>query len=103
METKDNLVLKADLPGLSRDDIEIDVEGNELRIRGERTFKTEETDEQTNIRRRERAYGMFERTFVLPDTFEATDVTATYTDGVLTVTVPRAASTKPRRVTVDVG
>lgn len=96
-EDDDRLVLSLDMPGVARDAIEIDVEDGRMCIRFERR---PQAAGDVRYRRRERTHGAFERTFVLPDTVDAGRADASYRDGVLTVTVPRAESARPRRVRV---
>lgn len=97
-ETRDAIVLKADLPGLSKKDLHISVEDNRLTIRGER--KSEHSDDGRNFHRVERTYGAFCRTFSLPATVLSDKVEAVYRDGVLEVTVPKAEAVKPREIEI---
>jgi len=95
-----DLVVKAELPDLSREDIEVTVENNTLTIRGERKLPTEVKDEQ--FRRVERQYGVFSRSFALPNTVDASKVSAEYKNGVLAVRLPFRDEAKPRTVNVEV-
>ena len=95
-----HIVLRADLAGLRRDDIDLTVENNTLTIRGERR-----RDEQVNedrYHRLERAYGAFSRSFTLPNTVDPHGVRAEYRDGVLTVTIPLRDEVRPRQIQVEV-
>jgi HSP20 family protein len=98
-ETSDRIVLKADLAGLSREDIDIRVQNTTLTLRGERRF-TKDVQEE-NYLRLERAYGPFERTFTLPATVRADDIQASFKDGVLEVSIPKAEGDKPRRIRIE--
>ena len=98
IESEGNLVLTVDLPGVSRDEIGIQVEGGELRILGERVVQRDESAGQ--VHRRERASGKFERVFVLPENVNSGKTDARYKDGVLTITLPVAEEAKPRKITI---
>jgi HSP20 family protein len=95
------IVIKAELPGLKREDIDIRVENNTLTLRGERKHDAEVRQE--NYHRVERAYGAFSRSFALPSTVNAEKVSAAFTDGVLTITLPMREEAKPRQIQVAVG
>ena len=97
---KHDLVLRAELPGMSREDIEVTVENGTIVIKGEKKFDSEVKEE--HYRRIERAYGTFHRSFTLPNTVDATKVTAEYKNGVLTVTLPFKEEAKPRTINVEV-
>ena len=94
-----DVVVKADLPGLKREDIKVTFENNVLTIEGERTFETETAREQYH--RVERGYGAFRRSFTLPATVDAARVEAAYQDGLLTVTLPRREESRPRQIHVN--
>lgn len=95
-----DLVLRAELPGMDREDIEVTVENGTLVIKGEKKFDTEIKEEQ--YRRVERAYGTFHRSFTLPTTVDATRVSADFKNGVLTVKLPFREEAKPRTINVEV-
>jgi HSP20 family protein len=100
-ETPDRqVVLKAELPGLKREDIDLTVENTTLTIRGER--KRDEGIADERYHRVERAYGSFTRSFTLPATIDGARVRADYRDGVLTVTLPTREEARPRQIQVDV-
>jgi HSP20 family protein len=100
-ETEDHdLVLKAELPDMKREDIGVSVENSVLTIRGEKKFSADVKEER--FRRVERSYGSFNRSFTLPSTVDAAKVSADYRNGVLTVKMPFRAEAKPRTITVDV-
>lgn len=97
---KHEIVLRAEMPGLNRDDIDVRVENNTLTIRGERKKDTEVRDEQYH--RIERTCGTFSRSFSLPSTVDAGHVAADYRDGVLTVVLPTREEAKPRQIEIKV-
>jgi HSP20 family protein len=101
VETDSAFVLKADLPGLSESDVNIELEENVLTISGER--KSEHQDRKAGYYRVERSYGSFRRTLTLPEGVEADSVKATFTNGVLEVTVPKPVQQAPRKVQISVG
>ena len=94
------LVLKAELPDMRREDIDVSVENNTLTIRGER--KLDNDIKQENFHRIERAYGNFVRQFSLPATVDATKIGAEYRNGVLSVKLPVREEAKPRTINVEV-
>jgi HSP20 family protein len=94
------LVLKAELPDMVREDIDVTVENDTLTIKGEKKFAGEPKEEQ--FHRIERRYGAFSRSFSLPPTVDATKVSAEYKNGVLTVKLPVREEAKPRSIKVDV-
>lgn len=95
-----DLVLKAEVPDMTREDIEVTVENNTLTLRGEKKFVGEVKEDR--YRRIERSYGQFSRSFTLPNTVDATKVSAEYKNGVLTVKLPFREEAKPRTIKVDV-
>ena len=98
-EDQDRYVLRADLPGIDPNDIEITMENGMLTIRGERTS---EVESQTHaFRRIERTTGRFFRRFTLPDSADADRISATGKHGVLEVTIPKHERVQPRRITVE--
>lgn len=99
-ETPDSIVMKAELPGVSRDNIDIQVQDNTLTLKGERKFEHEVKEE--NYLRVERSYGAFQRTFNLPTGVQQGKIKAVFKDGVLEVTMPKAEEAKPTQVKIDV-
>lgn len=95
------IVLKAELPGLSREDIDVRVENSTLTLKGERKRDSEVKEEQYH--RVERSYGAFSRSFTLPPTVDADKVKAEFRDGVLSVVLPTKEESKPRQIQVKVG
>jgi HSP20 family protein len=94
------IILKAELPDMTREDIDITVDNGTLTIKGEKKFASDAKEE--NFHRIERRYGTFSRTFTLPQTVDAAKVSADYKHGVLTVKLPLREEAKPRQVKVDV-
>ena len=100
-ENNDEYVVTADLPGIDREDLDVTVADGRLTIRGERRQNGESTTGPT--RRVERVYGTFTRSFELPAEVKADHIAATYRDGVLSVTVPKAEEAKPKQIEVKIG
>ena len=98
-ESDDAFVFTAELPGISKEDVEITVDDGVLTLKGERRFNEE--DGEKNYRRIERAYGTFSRSFTLPSAVIAEKIAATFTDGLLTVTVPKAEVAKARKIAIS--
>jgi HSP20 family protein len=99
-ENENAYVLKAELPGVKREDINIDINNKTLTLKGEKKF--EEKTEKENHVRVERSYGSFSRTFALSDKVDTENVKASYKDGVLEITLPKKEEAKPREVKVEV-
>ncbi len=94
------LVLKAELPDMSREDIDVTVANGTLTIKGEKKLSSEVKEEQ--FHRVERRYGIFSRSFSLLQTIDASRVNAEYKNGVLTIKLPMREESKPRQIKVDV-
>jgi HSP20 family protein len=99
-ETENELVLKADLPAVKLEDIDIQLENGTLTLKGERRFEKDENNK--GFHRIERSYGSFVRYFTLPETVDAEHVQAAYDNGVLSVTLPKKEVAKPRSIKVQV-
>lgn len=99
-ETENELVVTADIPGMTEKDLDVRVENNMLTISGER--KTESNVKDDNYLRVERSYGSFSRSFSLPNTVNTEAIAAEYKNGVLSVRLPKREETKPRQVKVNV-
>jgi HSP20 family protein len=97
---QNEIVLRAELPGLKRDDIKLNVENSTLTLSGERRLDHEVKEE--HFHRVERSYGSFTRSFTLPNTVATDKVTAEYKDGVLTVRLPIREEAKPKQIQVQV-
>jgi HSP20 family protein len=100
VETEDALTLKADLPDVKIEDIDIRVENGALTLRGSRKFEKDASVK--GYHRIERSYGDFVRSFALPPTVETDKVGAEYRNGVLAITLPKKETSKPRQVKVEV-
>ena len=97
-DNDDNIVLKAEIPGLDKKDIMVDVKGRVLTLKGERSFDNEVKED--NYYRRERAFGKFERAFTLPVDVDPDKIKADYKDGVLKIDIPKPEEQKPKQITV---
>lgn len=102
-ETADELELTAELPGMSRDDVEIELEDDMLTIRGVKEEQKEEEKEEGEVtyRMAERSYGEFSRSFTVPSTVDAEAISAEFRDGVLTVTMPKTAESRGRKIEIE--
>ncbi len=98
-ETDRDLVLKAELPGVDANDVEVRVEDSTLFLKGQRNTRKEVKEE--NYHRVERSYGTFSRTFALPSSIDADKATAEYKDGVLTLTMPKREEAKPKTIKIN--
>ncbi len=98
-ETENELVLKADLPDVDPDAVDVRVENQTLTVSGERKFESEKSDK--GFHRIERSYGNFTRSFTLPNTFDTGDIAAAYKNGVLTVKLPKKEAAKPRQIKIE--
>ena len=99
-ETDNELVLKADIPGVDQKDIDIRLENGTLSLKGERKFEREEKNK--GFHRLERSYGSFVRYFTVPETVDSEHVKADFQNGVLTVTLPKKEIAKPKAIKVQV-
>jgi HSP20 family protein len=91
-------IVKAELPGVSADDVKITMRNNELTLYGEK--KMDEASKNDHYYRCERSYGTFQRSFSFPSSVHAEDITASYKDGVLTVTLKKAEEAKPKQILI---
>jgi len=98
-ETEQAFFVEAELPGLTKKDIDITLENNILKLSGERRFEKDTKEE--SYHRVERSYGSFLRTFSLPSQVNAESVKASFKDGVLTIEVPKAEEAKPRKIAIN--
>jgi HSP20 family protein len=101
IETGEHFVLRADLPGLSEEDVNIEVEDRVLTVSGER--KAEQNESGEGYHRVERAFGAFSRSLTLPEGVDAEAVSASFDRGVLEVRIPKPEQRKPRKVSIGVG
>ncbi len=97
-ENDDNFVIKADLPGVDKDHIEVDFKDGVLSLKGERSYENEVKEER--FYRKERAYGKFQRSFTLPVDVDPEKIKAEFKDGVLKVEIPKPEEKKPKKITV---
>jgi HSP20 family protein len=98
-QDRDHLYIRAELPGIKADALSITVTDNNLAIAGQRTLPTEEA--KASYHRREREAGAFSRTISLPTEIAVENVSARYSDGILTIVVPRAETTKPKQIKIQ--
>ena len=98
-ENDENIVIKAELPGIDKKDIVVDLKGSLLTLKGERSTANEVNDEKYH--RRERTFGKFERAFTLPKNVDPEKIRADYTDGVLQIKIPKPEAKKPKKITVQ--
>ncbi len=98
-ETEEGIVVKSDLPGLKPEDVDVSITENTLTIKGE--FETEEETERENVHLRERRYGSFQRSVVLPKRVDAEEAEAEFEDGVLRVTLPTVEEERPKQIRVE--
>lgn len=98
-EEDDHIVLKAELPGVEKDKITIDVDGRVLTVKGERSIDNEVKEDRYTLR--ERSYGTFERSFTLPSETDSEKIKAEYKDGVLNLNIPKPETSKPRQITIQ--
>jgi HSP20 family protein len=98
-ENENTLRITMELPGVDSTDVRLSLENNVLTIRGEKKQQVDDNDER--VHRFERTYGMFERTFVLPNTVDSERIDARYENGVLQVAIPKAERAKPREIRVN--
>ncbi len=99
-ETDDQFEVTAELPGLNRDDVKIEIKDHALTFTGEK--KTEKENKDRNVHLYERAYGKFCRTFTLPDNVDVDKIEAEFKDGILQIDIPKTEEAKPRQVEVQV-
>jgi HSP20 family protein len=99
-ENENELVVKADVPDVKFEDIQVNLENDTLTLKGARKF--EKASDKGGYHRIERSYGSFERSFTVPNTVDAEHVKADYKNGVLTVTLPKKETAKPRKINVEV-
>ena len=98
-ETENELVLKADLPDVETQDVNVRVENQTLTLSGHRKF--EKNDAVKGYHRIERSYGNFTRSFAVPNTFDTENIAASFKNGVLTVKLPKKEAAKPRQIKID--
>jgi len=98
LETPSDLIVRAEIPGAKREEIDVEVTAESLTIRGERKFDTENKDQYLRV---ERPYGPFQRSFSIGVPVQADKVKATYKDGILEIVVPKAEEVKPKKIQID--
>ena len=103
IETTDAILCHLEVPGMSRDDLDIRAEGNIVTVSGEKKTQLRQNEKDGGFRSVERRYGRFERSFALPRSVDPSNVKASYEHGVLTIVLPKAEQSKPRRIQIDDG
>ena len=99
-ERGEDTIVRAELPGVRKEDVDLKVENNVLTLRGEK--RRDEAAEQEHYHRSERHYGSFTRSFKLPSTVDTSRIQARYENGVLEIVVPKAEEAKPKQIEVKV-
>jgi HSP20 family protein len=97
-ETENEIVVRAEVPGVERNDIQLNLENNVLTLKGERRFEKDTKEE--NYHRIERSYGSFSRSFSIPATVDESQIGADYKEGILTITLPKTQKAKPKQITI---
>jgi len=97
-EESDRFVIKAELPGLDRKDVEVDLNDRVLTLKGERSYENEVKED--GYYRKERAFGKFHRAFTLPANLNADEIKAEFKDGLLTINIPKPEEQKPKQITI---
>jgi HSP20 family protein len=98
-EEKDAVLLSAELPGVAKDDVKIELENGVLTVSGEK--HAEQSENENGIYRSERVYGSFKRSFRVPETVDADKIAADYSDGVLKLTLPKRPEAAPRKIAIS--
>ena len=98
LEGENDLIVRAELPGLKREDIDVEVTSESLTIRGERKFDEESSEKYLRV---ERAYGPFQRSFSIGVPVQPDKIKAAYRDGVLEIIVPKAEEVKPKKIEIN--
>ncbi len=101
MEDDNNIMVQVELPGVREEDVEVRIENNMLTISGERRLENEE--QRDNFLRVERAYGRFYRSFTLPSNIDPENVSATFDNGILKITIPKREESKPKQIKIESG
>jgi len=101
MENDNNIMVQVELPGVREEDVEVRIENNMLTISGERRLENEE--QRDNFLRVERAYGRFYRSFTLPSNIDPENVSATFDNGILKITIPKREESKPKQIKIESG
>lgn len=98
-ESEDEVKVEVDLPGMKKEDIDVNIDGNLLTIKGER--KREEETEEEGYYRSERSYGTFQRTFTLPSKIDTEEVKANFKDGVLRLSLPKLEESEGKKIEIE--
>jgi len=98
-ETAENMIIKAEIPGVEKDDISVEVKNGSLYLKGERKLSKEVKED--NYHRMERSYGSFSRVFALPTSVDQDKIKASFKNGVLEISIPKSEEAKPKQINVD--
>ena len=102
-EDKDNVIIKAEMPGMNKDDVKISIQDNVLTLKGEKKQEKQEKEERdANYHRIERSYGSFCRSFQLPTSVKTDTIKASYKNGVLNIILPKTEEVKPKEIPINV-
>jgi HSP20 family protein len=99
-ENKENFVVRAELPGLKKEDVKLSLENNVLTLSGEKRYEDKRDEENYHLR--ESRYGKFERSFRLTDNIDRSKIAAEYKDGVLSITLPKTQEAQPKEIAIQV-
>ena len=99
-DNADNIVINAELPGVEKKDVSVEIKDNIITLKGERIIDNEVKEE--NYYRKERSFGTFQRAFTLPDSFSSDKVKANFKDGVLKIEIPKPEEKKPKQISVNI-
>lgn len=99
-EDRDNVIIKAEMPGMKKEDVKISIQDNVLTLKGEKKQEKEEKDK--SYHRVERSYGSFCRSFQLPTSVKTDKIKANYKEGVLNITVPKTEEVKPKEIPISI-
>ena len=100
-ETETAFEVKMDLPGVSAENVDIQIDNNTLTVRGHRSDETEDTDEERHFHRVERYSGSFSRSVLLPNSINEDEAVAEFKDGVLKIVIPKTEDAKPRKIQIS--
>ena len=98
-DTDEEITLKAELPGMTKEDVDVSITDNILTLRGEK--KQEQETKKENYHRIERSYGSFQRIFTLPKSIQSDKIKANFKDGILNINIPKAEEVKPKQIAIE--
>lgn len=101
-DSENEVIVKAELPGMEQSDVDVSIKDNVLTLKGEKKQEQEKEEKEQNFHRVERTYGSFTRVFTLPTTVVADKAAAKFKNGILTITLPKAEEAKPKEIAIEV-